>query len=59
MSNIAVAELIEKVQQLDLFFYEAGFERTDSIRFSYKLDKEYRANLIVYAPSDDEDYDND
>jgi hypothetical protein len=59
MENITVGELVQKVQELDMFFFEAGVERESYIKFNYKLNKEYRANLTICAPCDDEDYDND
>ena len=33
MESITVGELVKKVQELDMYFFEAGFERTDDIRF--------------------------
>jgi hypothetical protein len=60
MVAITVGELIQKVQELDMCFFEAGFERTDDIRFDYKINKDYKATLIIHEPSsNDEDYDND
>ena len=60
MESITVGELVKKVQELDMYFFEAGFERTDDIRFDYKLDKGYKATLIIHeVSSSDEDYDND
>ena len=59
MEKLSIVELINKIEQLDLYLEKSGWERDNYIELNHKY-KNYNISLTVNAPcSFHEEEDND